>query len=94
MKYLGTLGFILYRLRLQNHHPNSGTKSTYSTWITLPKPPVAEKSDASFTDQMAVHEGSFLIDRACYVRLTKSLIDHRLLKISNDEPERQRNVRN
>ena len=54
MKYLGTLGFIfiIYRLRLQNHHPNSGTKSTYSTWITLPKPPVAEKSVASFTEFM------------------------------------------
>ena len=44
MKYLGTLGFIfIYRLRLQNHQPNSGTKSMYSAWITLPKPPVAEK---------------------------------------------------
>ena len=44
MKYLWTLGFIfIYRLRLQNRPPNPGTKSTYSMWITLPKPPVTEK---------------------------------------------------
>ena len=50
---LGHFGFIfIYRLRLQNHQPNSGTKSMYySTWIALPKPTVAEKSVASFTDQ-------------------------------------------
>ena len=42
--YLGILGLIvIYRLRLQNYQPNSGTKSMYSMWITLPKPPVAEK---------------------------------------------------
>ena len=29
-------------MRLQNHQPNSGTKSMYSMWIALPKPPVAE----------------------------------------------------
>ena len=52
MKYLGTLGFIfIYRLRLQNHQPNSGTKSTYSMWITLPKPLVTEKSVVSITDK-------------------------------------------
>ena len=52
MKYLGNLGFIfIYRLRLQNRQPNSGTKSTYSMWITLPKPPVPEKNVASFTDE-------------------------------------------
>ena len=52
MKYLGTLGFIfIYRLRLQNLKPDSGTKSMYSMWITLPKPPVAEKSVASYMDQ-------------------------------------------
>ena len=52
MKYLGILGFIfIYRLRLQNRQPNSGTKSTYSTWIALPKPPVAEKSVVSIMDQ-------------------------------------------
>ena len=44
MKYLGTLGFIfIYRLRLQNCQPNSGTKSMYSFWIALPKPPITEK---------------------------------------------------
>ena len=44
MKYLGNFFFIfIYRLRLQNRQPNSGTKSTYSMWITLKKPPVAEK---------------------------------------------------
>ena len=52
MKYLGTLGFIfIYRLRLRNPQPNSGTKSTYSMWIILPKPPVAGKSVASFMEQ-------------------------------------------
>ena len=52
MKYLGTLGFVfIYRLRLQNHQPNSGTKSMYSMWITLPKPLVAEKSVESIMDQ-------------------------------------------
>ena len=52
MKYLGTLGFLfIYRLRLQNHQPNSGTKSTYSTWIALPKPLVTEKSVVSIMDQ-------------------------------------------
>ena len=25
----------IYRVRLQNHQPNSGTKSTYSTWVVL-----------------------------------------------------------
>ena len=52
MKYLGTLGIIfIYRLKLQNHQPNSGTKSTYSMWITLPKPLVTEKRVASNMDQ-------------------------------------------
>ena len=52
MKYLGTLGFIfIYRLRLRNHQPNSGTKSMYSTWIALPKPLVTEKSVVSIMDQ-------------------------------------------
>ena len=52
MKYLGTLGIIfIYRLRLQNHQPNSGTKSMYSMWMALPKPLVAEKSVASIMDQ-------------------------------------------
>ena len=36
---------ICRKLRLQNHpnQPNSGTKSMYSMWIALPRPPVAEK---------------------------------------------------
>ena len=52
MKYLGTLvSIFIYSLRLQNCQPNSGTKSLYSTWITLPKPPVVETSVASIMDQ-------------------------------------------
>ena len=38
-------------MRLQNCQPNSGTKSTYSTWITLTKPLVTGKSVASILDQ-------------------------------------------
>ena len=51
MNYLGNLFFILiYRLRLQNHQPNSATKSTWSMWIALKLPPVTEKSEASIKD--------------------------------------------
>ena len=31
--------------------PNSGTKSTYSTWIALTNQPIAEKSVATISDQ-------------------------------------------
>ena len=52
MKYLGNFFFIfIYRLQLRNRQPNSGTKSMYSMWIAPKKPPVAEKSVASFMDQ-------------------------------------------
>ena len=65
MKYLGTLGLIfIYRLRLQNCQPNSGTRSMYSTWITLPKPPVAEKSVASIMDQREYVAMTFCIEQS------------------------------
>ena len=50
MKYLGNFfSILIYRLPLQNFQPNSSTKSTYSMWTTLKKPPVTEKSVASFS---------------------------------------------
>ena len=52
MKYLGTLGFIfIYRLKLPKSPAQLWYKSTYSMWIALPKPLVAEKSVVSITDQ-------------------------------------------
>ena len=41
MKYLGTLGFIFIYIDTPK---SPAQQSTYSTWIALPKPPVAEKS--------------------------------------------------
>ena len=38
-------------MRLRNRQPNSGTKSTWSTWIAKKLPPVAEKSVVSIKDQ-------------------------------------------
>ena len=51
----------IYRLRLRNHQPNSCTKSAYSTWIALKKPPVTEKSVASFMDQREYNNSSCVL---------------------------------